>query len=334
MVKPLSNTPSYVLRPEDREFYEREVASFLPDRVFDAHCHVWHSDFVEIADIFPPDVDHAMYMRLMQDIHPVPTIGALFISLFREEDSIAASNEWTAAQTRVDPLCRGTFFIRPDDDPEWVRQEVRRLGLHGLKCYHTVARNVPTTFQADIPAYLPESIVKVADEEGWVIMLHMVKSRGVADPGNIHWIRRYCESYPNMQLILAHSARGFQPSHNFEGLEQLRGLDNLWCDTSANCEPMAHVAIIRILGHEKLLYGGDLPATHQRGRSVAAADSFVWLYGDTDVWVEKHQTIRPVFTGLEHLRSLKWACWSQRLSDSQVEDIFWNNAARLFGLDG
>ena len=100
MVIPLSNTPSYVLRQEDREFYEREVASFLPDRVFDAHCHVWHSDFVKIADIFPPDVDYEMYMRLMQDIHPVPTIGALFISLFRDEDSIAASNEWTAAQTR------------------------------------------------------------------------------------------------------------------------------------------------------------------------------------------------------------------------------------------
>ena len=25
-----------------------------------------------------------------------------------------------------------------------------------------------------------------------------------------------------------------------------------------------------------------------------------------------------------------WACWSEWLSDSQVEDIFWNNAAELF----
>jgi predicted TIM-barrel fold metal-dependent hydrolase len=43
--------------------------------------------------------------------------------------------------------------------------------------------------------------------------------------------------------------------------------------------------------------------------------------------------LKPVFTGLEHLRSLKWACWSERLSDTQVEDIFWNNAARLLGLE-
>ena len=153
-----------------------------------------------------------------------------------------------------------------------------------------MARNVPTTFQADIPAYLPESIVKVADEEGWVIMLHMVKSRGVADLGNIHWIRRYCESYPNMQLILAHSARGFQPSHNFEGLEQLRGLDNLWCVTSANCEPMAHVAIIRILGHDKLLYGGDLPATHQR---AGPSRQRIRSYGSTAIRPSGKKNTRP-----------------------------------------
>ncbi len=29
------------LLPQDLEFYERELASFLPDRVFDAHTHLW-----------------------------------------------------------------------------------------------------------------------------------------------------------------------------------------------------------------------------------------------------------------------------------------------------
>ena len=67
---------------------------------------------------------------------------------------------------------------------------------------------------------------------------------------------------------LAHAARGFQPSHNLEGLPELTGLDNLWFDTSANCEPMAHQAIIRIIGHDKLMYGTDLPVSHGRGRSV------------------------------------------------------------------
>ena len=58
----------------------------------------------------------------------------------------------------------------------------------------------------------------------------------------------------------------------------------------------------------------------------------LWLYEDSPVWGEKHQSIKPVFTGLEHLRSIKWACWSENLTDNQIEDIFWNNAAKLFRL--
>jgi glutamate-1-semialdehyde 2,1-aminomutase len=230
-----------------------------------------------------------------------------------------------------DRNCRGLFFVKPSDDPEWVRDEVRRLGLHGLKCYHTMSERKPT-WDADIPEYLPERLVQVAHEEGWAITLHVVKSRSIADPSNIHWVRTYCERYPNMKLILAHSARGFQPAHNLEGLPQLTGLDNLYFDTSANCEPTAHISIMRLMGHKKLMYGSDLPVSHYRGRSLGAGDSFLWLYEETPVWGEKHIKVDPVLIGLEHLRSIKWACWSLGIDDNAVEDIFWNNAAGLFGV--
>jgi glutamate-1-semialdehyde 2,1-aminomutase len=137
-----------------------------------------------------------------------------------------------------------------------------------------------------------------------------------------------------VKLILAHSARGFQPAHNLEGLESLKGLDNLYFDSSANCEPIAHQAILRIIGPKKLMYGSDFPISHLRGRSLSAADSFLWLYEETPVWGEKHLKITPTLVGLEHLRSMKWACWSERLTDSQVEDVFWRNGAELFGIPG
>jgi glutamate-1-semialdehyde 2,1-aminomutase len=133
-----------------------------------------------------------------------------------------------------------------------------------------------------------------------------------------------------LKLILAHSARGFQPAHNLEGLPQLVGLDNLYFDTSANCEPIAHEAIIRYAGHRRLLYGSDFWASHLRGRSFGAADSFCWVDPDTPVWAYERIHIKPVLVGLEHIRSIKWACWSLGLTDSAVEHIFWNNAAGLF----
>ncbi len=204
-------------RDVDREFFNRELASFVPDRVFDAHTHVWNAAVASFASLdLPPTVGYDEYISLMEDLHPNRKLGALLIGSASPQrpDGRAPGNQWVADQVARDPtFYRGEFFIRPEDDPEWVRQEVRRLGLHGLKCYHTFASQQPT-WEVSIPDYLPERLVKVADEEGWVITLHMVRSRACADPDNIYWIRRYCEKYPNMRLILAHSARGFQPAHN------------------------------------------------------------------------------------------------------------------------
>ena len=330
----LSTIASPLQRAEDHDFFERELAGFLPDRIFDAHCHLWRAGDVPFKlPGYEQGVGAAEYLALLADLHPGREYAALFLSFAMPDQpgSRDRMNAFIAQQTALDPRFRGEFFVQPGDDPEWVRQEVRRLGLHGLKCYHTFSASQPT-WQAGIETFLPEPLVQVAHEEGWVITLHIVKSRAVADRENLECIARYCRKYPNQKLILAHSARGFQPTHNLEGLPALRGLDNLWFDTSANCEPIAHQAILRILGHERLMYGSDLPISHFRGRSLGAGDSFVWLYEQTPVWGERHNKVDPVLIGLEHLRSVKWACWSERLTDSQIEDVFWNNAARLLNV--
>ena len=227
--------------------------------------------------------------------------------------------------TARNPSCRVHFFVRPHDDPEWVRGEVRRLGLHGLKCYHTFAPVQPT-WEAEIPDFLPEPLVRVANDEGWFITLHMVCASCLRRS-----IQHLLDS-PVLPAVSPHAvdlgplARGFQPAHNLEGLPQLTDLDNLYFDTSANCEPIAHQAVLRRFGSKRLMYGSDLPVSHLRGRSVAAADSFFFVEDDLPVWNAKQLKIEPVLLGLEHLRSLKWACWSERLDDEAIEDIFWNNA--------
>ncbi|MEW6751530.1 MAG: amidohydrolase family protein [Candidatus Latescibacterota bacterium] len=322
-------------RDVDRDFFARELSSFVPERVFDAHCHLWPDRVYGPPETPRPleglriDGGLAEYRALIRALFPGRQLAALFIPFWGTTGDVATANEWAASQARQDPRCRHSFAVRPGDDPEWVRSQVRRLGARGLKCYHTFCAHQPT-WEAEIPEYLPEPLVRVAHEEGLVITLHLVRRRAVADPSNRRWIREYCTRYPRMQLVLAHSARAFQPAHAFEGLPHLRGLDNLWVDCSANCEPMAHAAALRLLGPERFLYGSDFFVSHLRGRSLAAGDSFLWLYESTPVWDEKHARLEPVLVGLEQLRSLKWACWSERLSDAQVEAVFWGNAARLF----
>jgi len=327
----------------DLELFRRELDSFVPDTICDAHMHLWakthlpptgYDGFRELEEDI---IDLAAYRRRMAELLPGRRVaGGLILpgSVGALGEQVAAQNAFTAAEAAADPGWRGAMLVSPGMDPEYIRAEVRRLGLAGLKCYH-VHSGLAVTWDADIPAYLPEAQVRVAHEEGLCITLHMVKPRAVADLSNQHWIRHYCETYPDMQLILAHAARGFNPYHTIEGLAALRGLPNLWCDMSAVADTGACEAIIEILGHDRLLYGSDFPVSHLRGRCVAIGDGFLWLYDDTLDWqTASFQPLQPVFVGLESLRVLKQAAWHCRLSDSQVEDVFCNNVRRQLGLAG
>ncbi len=326
------------VREADEALFRRELDSFVPDVIFDAHAHLWGKAHLPptgwdaFRNVEEDVIDLAAYRRRMAELMPGRVFaGGLLLpgSVGAAGEQAQAQNEFIAREAGSDAGWRGSMLVTPQMSPEYVRQEVRRLGLSGLKCYH-VQSGKAVTWDADIPDYLPEAQVKVADEERLGITLHMVKSRAVADPSNQRWIRHYCETYPNMQLILAHAARGFNSYHTIEGLPALRGLPNLWCDMAAVTDVGACEAVIEVLGHERLLFGTDFPVSHLRGRCVAIGDSFVWLYEDTLDWDRiSFQPVQPVFVGLESLRVLKQAAWHQKLTDRQVEDLFGNNARRL-----
>ena len=176
--------------------------------------------------------------------------------------------------------------------------------------------------------------MQVADELGLTITLHLVRDRALAIRSIKRTIRRYCQTYPKMRLILAHAARGFNPWHTIEGIQSLQGIDNVYFDSSAVTEAGAFEAIIQTMGHQKLLYGSDFPVSHIRGRWRRHCDSFHWFYADEMKLAEKHTELQPVLVGLESIRCLSLACRHLQLRDSQIEDIFCNNAFQLFAIDG
>ncbi len=320
----------------DREFFAREIDSFLPLRIFDAHCHLYHCrDFKAstpaLAASGPAQVDWACFRRHMEDITPGREYSALAFPFPAQGLDSASANSFLAAELAAHPNLRGSMMVEPGMDPEFVRETVRRGGFAGLKCYHLFATTKPT-FDAAVEAYLPEEHVCVAHELGLTITLHMVRARAIADPVNQASISRLARKYPNARWILAHAARGFNPHHTIEGIQSMKGLGHIWCDTSAVTEAGAFEAIVRELGVERLLYGADFPVTHLRGRCVAIGDSFLWLTADNTNFGASHAAVQPVLVQLESLRALKQACWNLRLSDSEVEKIFWGNAAALLTL--
>lgn len=328
---------TWELRDEDCELFHRELEAFTPGHVYDVHAHLYQTRFWDQPDpqiaAGPAEVSLDVWHEQMEWLFPGRDIHGVHLPLAFVPDT-KPGNQWVAQQIRQDPRARGHFLVRPTDEPEWVRQEVKRLGLHGLKPFSSYAR-VADIWEAEIPDYLPESIAAIAHQEGWTVTLHIVRPSGIADASNQHWIRHYCRSYPGMNIILDHCARGFNPYQVIDGLCSLKGLDNLWIDTSAVTSSLAVEAALRILGPARVMYGSDYCISHFRATTAPAGDDFVWLSEDNAVWqaTTRGRPVNAPLVGMENLRAIKAACWVLGLSDSQIEDFFWGNATHLFGVE-
>ena len=133
----------------DRSFLEREVLPFLPDRIFDAHAHLFcHEHYPEggppvgLAST-PPRLGLAEFEQYSEWLHPGGrVVGGLFFGLAFLGDR-QANNEFIGAEingtTPMAAKSRGQLIISPDMDAETILDDVRRLGMSGLKCYHTMA---------------------------------------------------------------------------------------------------------------------------------------------------------------------------------------------------
>ncbi len=223
------------------------------------------------------------------------------------------------------------LLIRPDDDPDVLEAADMADDFVGFKVNHVFA-DTNDTFNAETQEFLPEWVWQIADRRGLVIMLHMVRVRSLADPVNQRYIRQYCQRYPGAKLILAHAARGFCGRHTTEGIDTLRGLDNVYFETSAVCESEPLEAILHAFGPRRLMFGTDFPISESRGRYISIADGFAWL-DEHNVFWEDQAFAAPTRVGIESLLALRRACQSMSLKDADIERIFRHNARQLLSID-
>jgi glutamate-1-semialdehyde 2,1-aminomutase len=320
--------------PQDREIFARELASFIPDNVFDAHAH-WYD-----MRIFAPGADASSFKRSTWVGHEsyqtcmgrwmesrMPRNGLFFPMPARGLDRKEANRLIVEEAARF-PDSRCLLIISPNDDPAEVERLARDRSVAGFKVYHLFAPRSDT--QSAPPAeYIPEWAWEIADRHGLCIMLHMVLARSLADERNQRYIAERCRKYPNARLILAHAARGFCGRHTVQGIHALRGLGNVFFDTSVVCESAAIQAILEVFGPTRLLFGSDFPLSEARGRSINLGDSYHWIY-ESDVVPPAPQQVTLV--GIESLLAIKEACRTLHLNDSDIERIFSVNAREVLGM--
>lgn len=314
-----------------------ELQDFLPRKVFDAHAHVYRRvDLMPAnAGMFtdgPEEAGLAVWCKevgkLLGGIQPA---GGLLVPFPSSRRTMDRCNDFAVSEVTKDKKSRALVLVAPDYPEDKIRKYLDMPGVIGLKPYHLLSKK-KGTLQAPLRDYLPESAWKIANERGSVILLHLVRTKALADRGNQATIQRMCSKYPNAKLILAHAARGFHPDHTIEGLVALKGLQNVWFDAAAVCETAAIDAILNEFGPRRLLWGSDFPISQLRGKCVSLGDGFVWLFPDTINWSSSSPNTNMLLAGVESLLALKRACNDFGLSRSDVQNIMCYNAQELLGI--
>lgn len=319
----------------DRRLFDSKLAEFVPADAFDAHAHLYDLRHLDAtADLASGQAEvgrdraEQCIQQWMGELAPT---GGLYFPFPTASLDCDAANAFLAEQVRGVEACRGLMMIRPSDDPAMVEAVLTKNRFAGFKVYHVFADR-SDSFDAEPHEYLPEWAWELAHQYGLWITLHLVLPQALSDPRNSSYLQRQCRRWPQANLVLAHAARGFNASHTINAVDLLRGVDNVYFDTSAICEPSAFEAIIRTTGVTRLMYGSDFPVSQLRGKAISSGDGFAWLYKHNFDWSgQQHGSAQLI--GIESLLALQQAARTCRLRDGDLERIFRDTARQLLRID-
>lgn len=184
------------------------------------------------------------------------------------------------------------FAIFSDNLEEFINH-----GARGVKIHTWSLRKVSDRTPAGNEVFWRgvEKFLPLINEKKLPIVLH-------AGPDRAERVINISKSYKDLTIVVAHLGADFLPQNQFkpeinqvlETLEKVKGLDNVFFDVSVIFDPLIIQSAIQKLGSDRLLFGSDFPAS--------------------------------VPTKLINI--LK----EMKLSDGDLENIFYKNAARILNL--
>ncbi len=325
----------------DRRIWQEELDDFVPSRIFDVHSHVYRWDFNTdpVKDSGPlfdligkryPVSDWQRLERCDELLMPGQKVSRLSFGFpFPNGCDFETANRFTAEQTANDPESAGLMLVHPQMTEEDLERQIRDFKLVGFKPYRYYA-TTGDPVECRICDMLPEHQIRVANRHGLIVTLHLSKRDAIADPQNVADLGRLSAQYPNVKWILAHCARSYSAWPIERVAAELRGITNLWYDTSSVCESDAVEALLAAVGADRVMYGSDdLPVGVLRGKYIAFGYAWACISPENHSLDLSHCNGQMTFTRYEQLRAMRRACQRLGLTRDQIEALFHNTASRL-----
>lgn len=329
----MKNPAEFYAHSEEDRFLLEKLNDFLPERIVDAHAHLYSTKIRPETAAVNDEYGTADAKRFLKDaklLYGDRNVRAVFLpwptTSLRESNVRERVNDWIVSQLETAPDCGVEVYVMPGDSVADIEAMLVHPGICGFKPYYMTAEG-DAGGESDIESFLPESVWQVANKRGMCITLHMMKKLSPADPVNLSYILEKTKKYPNAKLILAHCGRGFAAWTILETARKFKGIPNIYYDMAAICEPAPMFEVIRQAGADHVMWGTDYPLAQLRSRPFSSGSGSFWL-GKAG-----NPSMPCALMGLESMFAFYQAVQMLDLSKQDVEDIFYNNAVRIFGLD-
>ena len=303
----------------DRRIWAEELEEFVPQRLFDAHVHLWNDAFATPATPRPNDwrdhnTDLADQRRIGEILFPGRELHYLAFPVPVKSADYDRLTPWLIQELSADPQSYGAMLVVPEMSGQYVADTIRRHpGLVGLKPYYALTGKP----RPDITDYLPEAQMEVADEHRLAVILHLPDGPERSLPELEHFVAQY----PRIRWILAHCAASGNPFQLERVIGRLRDLPNLWYDTSGNNELYTLMLLLKYENRQRILFATDSALVmggcrRSKAVSYAYATHFLHLENAT-------------FRVYEQLRTMRHACRLFELLPAEIDDFFYHNARML-----
>lgn len=338
----------FEVKDVDKTFYNEHLADFLPPQMIDIHTHVWLKNFIEETSV---KTRGAKWPRLIAEDNPIEDLLRTYQLMFPPQEVtpqifgspqpgiILEQNNGYVSQVARQRNLPSLILTTP----EWSAEEVERLvsdgGFLGLKPYlnftpaHIASDNI-TIFD-----FLPHHHLEVANAHSWIVMLHIPRRARLKDPLNLEQMLEIERRYPNVRLVIAHIGRAYCVEDVGNAFDVLQDSERMLFDFSANTNAQVMEQLIRAIGPRRVMFGSDMPILRMRMRRICENGLYInlvppGLYGDISDdphmrEVSQEEGEKLTFFMYEELLAFRRAAEATGLSNADLEDIFYNNAACL-----